>query len=103
MGRCLSCDQPMLPPGEVKRPNEYDHASGCPRDFKLTEARERELLYMTVGPQHTFGAARARVQNTLVRAGLARFASIPDGGDYCVITDAGRALLVSSAAPKEKP
>jgi predicted amidophosphoribosyltransferase len=27
---CPECDQPMLPPGEVKRPNEYDHASGCP-------------------------------------------------------------------------
>lgn len=29
--KCPGCDQPMLPAGEVKRPNEYDHASGCPR------------------------------------------------------------------------
>lgn len=29
--RCPDCDQPMLPAGQVKRPNEYDHASGCPR------------------------------------------------------------------------
>lgn len=29
---CPECDQPMLPPGEVKRPNEYDHANGCPVD-----------------------------------------------------------------------
>jgi hypothetical protein len=28
---CPECDQPMLPAGEAKRPNEYDHASGCPR------------------------------------------------------------------------
>lgn len=27
---CLGCDQPMLPPGVEKRPNEYDHAQGCP-------------------------------------------------------------------------
>ena len=27
---CRSCGQPMLPPGVVKRPNEYDHARGCP-------------------------------------------------------------------------
>lgn len=28
---CTDCGQPMLPPGEVKRPNEYDHARGCPQ------------------------------------------------------------------------
>jgi hypothetical protein len=27
---CIRCGQPMLPAGEVKRPSEYDHASGCP-------------------------------------------------------------------------
>lgn len=27
---CLGCDCPMLPPGVEKRPNEYDHAQGCP-------------------------------------------------------------------------
>lgn len=29
-GVCPDCDQPMLPGGQVKRPNEYDHARGCP-------------------------------------------------------------------------
>ena len=28
---CPDCDQPMLPDGMVKQPNEFDHASGCPR------------------------------------------------------------------------
>jgi hypothetical protein len=27
---CRECGQPMLPPGETKRENEYDHARGCP-------------------------------------------------------------------------
>lgn len=27
---CEFCQQPMLPPGVVKKKNEYDHASGCP-------------------------------------------------------------------------
>lgn len=27
---CKSCKQPMLPKGVIKRPNEYDHAGGCP-------------------------------------------------------------------------
>jgi hypothetical protein len=29
---CRDCGQPMLPAGVVKKPNEYDHASGCPQD-----------------------------------------------------------------------
>jgi len=29
---CVGCGQPMLPEGVVKRPNEYDHAHGCPFD-----------------------------------------------------------------------
>lgn len=29
---CPDCEQPMLPAGVTKRPNEYDHASGCPRE-----------------------------------------------------------------------
>lgn len=33
-GKCPECDQPMLPKGVQKRPNEYDHASGCPNDPK---------------------------------------------------------------------
>lgn len=27
---CRECGQPMLPWNETKRPNEYDHARGCP-------------------------------------------------------------------------
>lgn len=34
----------MLPPGEKKRPNEYDHASGCPQAVKITEAQRRALV-----------------------------------------------------------
>lgn len=26
---CKECDQPMLPNGVTKLPNEYDHAQGC--------------------------------------------------------------------------
>jgi hypothetical protein len=33
---CPDCDQPMLPPGRRKLPNEYDHANGCSRaDAKI--------------------------------------------------------------------
>ena len=31
---CKDCGQPMLPHGVTKKPNEYDHASGCPSDPK---------------------------------------------------------------------
>jgi hypothetical protein len=27
---CPLCGQPMLPKGIEKKPNEYDHAQGCP-------------------------------------------------------------------------
>ena len=27
---CRFCDQPMKPKGVKKKPNEYDHAQGCP-------------------------------------------------------------------------
>lgn len=30
--KCPGCDQPMLPKGKLKKPNEYDHAQGCPLD-----------------------------------------------------------------------
>lgn len=32
--RCHLCGQPMLPEGVRKRPNEYDHAQGCPYSRK---------------------------------------------------------------------
>lgn len=34
---CADCGQPTLPPGEKKRPNEYDHASGCPSGPPIVE------------------------------------------------------------------
>jgi hypothetical protein len=34
--KCPGCDQPMLPVGMEKKPNEYDHARGCP--FDATDA-----------------------------------------------------------------
>ncbi len=38
MSKCKDCGQPMLPKGAVKRPNEYDHAQGCPRAPKPSRA-----------------------------------------------------------------
>ena len=32
---CWFCGQPLLPKGVRKRPNEFDHAQGCPRARKL--------------------------------------------------------------------
>lgn len=49
--RCPDCDQPMLPQGEIKRPHEYDHANGCPRDPSATagelgeRAQERPIIF----------------------------------------------------------
>lgn len=63
---------------------------------KLTPGQQHELGCLLVGPQPTYGKGRARIQNELVRCGLARFASIPDGGDFCVITEAGRAFLADA-------
>jgi hypothetical protein len=34
---CPKCGQPVLPVGEVKMENEYDHASGCPDQGKTEE------------------------------------------------------------------
>jgi hypothetical protein len=33
---CSKCGQPMKPSGVKKRPNEYDHAQGCPYSRKQT-------------------------------------------------------------------
>ncbi len=43
--KCKDCDQPMLPKGAVKKPNEYDHASGCPNapKIRLTPLQKRVL------------------------------------------------------------
>ncbi len=47
MKRCPDCDQSMLPPGQVKRPNEYDHARGCPRG-RVTTSQARALDRATI-------------------------------------------------------
>lgn len=100
---CPDCDQPMLPAGQLKRPNEYDHASGCPRDVKLTKPQREELERLARERQNTFGKGRARVQNTLKRLGLAIFLhGDADSCDECMITPAGRALLVSSDHQEKK-
>jgi hypothetical protein len=38
--RCRECGQPMLPKGRTKKPNEYDHASGCPAAEKSPKKEE---------------------------------------------------------------
>lgn len=38
---CDACGQPMLPPRARKRPNEYDHASGCPLAPEKPKRRRR--------------------------------------------------------------
>lgn len=39
---CKECGQPMLPKGKVKKPNHYDHASGCPLDAEARAERAKE-------------------------------------------------------------
>lgn len=39
---CKECGQPMLPKGAVKKPNEYDHAQGCPNDPKRRQGAGKE-------------------------------------------------------------
>ena len=58
----------------------------------MTPAQQRELRALAREPQTTYGFARTRVQNTLVRLGLARYT---DGVGYvhCEITDEGRKAL----------
>lgn len=72
------------------------------RTKPLTKPQRRELEKLASGPQATYGPDRVRVQNTLVRWGLAEYVgenadAIPfsEGSlaDDCRITDAGRAVL----------
>lgn len=35
---CRHCGQPMRPKGVPKRPNEYDHAQGCPARKEAPDA-----------------------------------------------------------------
>lgn len=76
----------------------------------MTPPQRRELGRLAEGPQRTYGRGRARVQNNLVRRGLARFVDAPgvaprrksiaeifasygNDCDWCEITRAGRAAL----------
>ena len=98
---CSDCGQPMPPPGEVKRPNEYDHASGClsaRRTPKLT-AFEREVLgHISRGvTRHNRHESRAR--NSLFQKGLLTDIDPADnrhaiGGQY--LTPLGRRVLEGS-------
>ncbi len=54
---CPGCDQPMLPPGEVKRPNEYDHASGCPRGPSAVLSAHGTYRYRLFRPIRNGGGA----------------------------------------------
>ncbi len=50
MPTCKDCGQPMLPKGGVKKPNEYDHARGCPSDLNKrdprVEPRPEDILHI---------------------------------------------------------
>lgn len=54
---CPECSQPMLPPGVEKKPNQYDHASGCPiekierlRRENADEFKRSEEIKTFLGP-----------------------------------------------------
>lgn len=54
---CPDCDQPMLPLGEIKRRNEYDHARGCPRAaMQWLVIREHEDARQEYLRDHTGGS-----------------------------------------------
>lgn len=72
---------------------------------KLTKPQRQELARLAYERQSTYGKGRARVQNNLVSAGLARYGNV-DGSpvrlswaDFCEITEAGRRAL--SSTPRE--
>lgn len=72
-----------------------------PPIVKLTPGQRTELRQLAGGPQPTYGSDRVRIQNNLVRKGLARYidtagqmvgAEAPEI-DRCEITGTGRAAL----------
>lgn len=72
---------------------------------RLTPGQERELLLMHKEPQLTYGRGRTRVQNALVRLGLAEYFSVREGGswaDKCQLTQAGRDLACEVLARKTR-
>jgi hypothetical protein len=63
---CPDCDQPMLPAGMVKRPNEYDHARGCP-------ARQAEtIIRLPPVTGHDQEGSRAMAEGPCGGAGVPR-------------------------------
>lgn len=60
---CTDCGQPMLPPGETKRPNEYDHASGCPQGLSPKQRLKRAVAAEMADMVH-----RSRKRSDLQRA-----------------------------------
>lgn len=74
-----------------------------PVKIRLTKAQRAELMRQRfIGPQHTYGKGRARIQNNLYRMKLSEFLDyegrptspwIGNLPHRCVITDAGRRTL----------
>ncbi len=60
---CEHCGQPMLPEGEVKKPNEYDHAHGCP-DEPAAMAKRNPLDLSTWGSECARGVPYKNVGPT---------------------------------------
>jgi hypothetical protein len=70
-------------------------------DRSLTNAQRRELRLLAHTPQLSFGRHRARVQNNLVRLGLAQLVEV-DGLTTCRITALGhRAHEAGKVPPTE--
>jgi hypothetical protein len=69
-------------------------------DTRLTKRQREELERLAGGMQYTYGKGRARVQNTLVRLGLAVHVL---GGSRCIITAAGRTFAVAASPPESPP
>jgi hypothetical protein len=70
---CKDCGQPMLPKGAVKKPNEYDHAQGCPAapDPRLAELIAAGEVYRL--------SERSTVQWDRLRDALAAYREAPHG------------------------
>lgn len=48
---CKLCGQPMLPPGERRKdPDDYRHASGCPKDMRAWRCKHPLAWRWTVSP-----------------------------------------------------
>lgn len=91
---CPDCDQPMLPAGQVKRRNEYDHASGCPRG-PLTTSQRVALAEADDGGYHATGAGRMKTARTLRVLGLVEMhrAGTWTPGAMVTLTPKGREVL----------